>query len=283
MRIDRVDSEAELLGTPASSAEIVKVIAGDFEGRLANSAAEVEAAQALRFRVFFEEMAARPTAEIAATRRDFDAFDEVCDHLLVLDRRRGEGPEGIVGTYRLIRRPAAAKIGRFYSSAEYDIRTMIDYPGEVLELGRSCIERDARNTATMQMLWRGIALYAFHYNIQVMFGCASLPGTDPSQHALPLSYLYHHHLAPREIRARALPERYVDMNMLEPGSYDARKAMARVPPLIKGYLRLGGFVGDGAVIDPEFNTTDVFIVVKTELVTEKYIRHYERGIRDQHD
>lgn len=283
MRIDRVDSEAELLGTPASSAEIVKVIAGDFEVRLADSAAEVEAAQALRFRVFFEEMAARPTAEIAATRRDFDAFDEVCDHLLVLDRRRGEGPEGIVGTYRLIRRPAAAKIGRFYSSAEYDIRTMIDYPGEVLELGRSCIERDARNTATMQMLWRGIALYAFHYNIQVMFGCASLPGTDPSQHALPLSYLYHHHLAPREIRARALPERYVDMNMLEPGSYDARKAMARVPPLIKGYLRLGGFVGDGAVIDPEFNTTDVFIVVKTELVTEKYIRHYERGIRDQHD
>ena len=283
MRIDRVDSEAELLGTPASSAEIVKVIAGDFEVRLANSAAEVEAAQALRFRVFFEEMAARPTAEIAATRRDFDVFDEVCDHLLVLDRRRGEGPEGIVGTYRLIRRPAAAKIGRFYSSAEYDIRTMIDYPGEVLELGRSCIERDARNTATMQMLWRGIALYAFHYNIQVMFGCASLPGTDPSQHALPLSYLYHHHLAPREIRARALPERYVDMNMLEPGSYDARKAMAWVPPLIKGYLRLGGFVGDGAVIDPEFNTTDVFIVVKTELVTEKYIRHYERGIRDQHD
>ena len=283
MRIDRVDSEAELLGTPASSAEIVKVVAGDFEVRLASSVAEIEAAQALRFRVFYEEMAARPTAEIAATRRDFDAFDEVCDHLLVLDRRRGEGPEGIVGTYRLIRRSAAAKIGRFYSSAEYDIRPMIDYPGEVLELGRSCIEKDARNTATMQMLWRGIALYAFHYNIQVMFGCASLPGTDPSQHGLPLSYLHHHHLAPPEIRARALPERYVKMDVLEPGSYDPRKAMARVPPLIKGYLRLGGFVGDGAVIDSEFNTTDVFIVVKTELVTEKYIRHYERGIRDQHD
>ena len=283
MRIDRVDSEAELLGTPASSAEIVKVVAGDFEVRLATNAAEIDAAQALRYRVFYEEMTARPTAEIAATRRDFDAFDKVCDHLLVLDRRRGEGPEGIVGTYRLIRRSAAAKMGRFYSSAEYDIQPMIDYPGEVLELGRSCIEKDARNTATMQMLWRGIALYAFHYNIQVMFGCASLPGTDPSQHALPLSYLHHHHLAPPEIRVRALASRYVNMDMLEPGSYDERKAMARVPPLIKGYLRLGGFVGDGAVIDPEFNTTDVFIIVKTELVTEKYIRHYERGIRDQHD
>lgn len=282
MRIDRADSEAELLGAPASSAEIVKVVAGDFEVRLAATAAEVDAAQALRYRVFYEEMTAHPTPQMAALRRDFDAFDEVCDHLLVLDRRRGDGPEGIVGTYRLIRRAAAAKIGRFYSSAEYDIQPMIDYPGEVLELGRSCIEKDARNTATMQMLWRGIALYSFHYNIQVMFGCASLPGTDPSQHSLAMSYLHHHHLAPPEIRVRALASRFVDMNVLPPGSYDPRKAMARVPPLIKGYLRLGGYVGDGAVIDHEFDTTDVFIIVKTELVTEKYIRHYERGMRE-HD
>jgi putative hemolysin len=158
---------------------------------------------------------------------------------------------------------------------------MIDYPGEVLEVGRSCIEKDARNTATMQMLWRGIALYSYHYNIQVMFGCASFPGTDPAQHSQGLSYLYHHHLAPPEIRVRALASRYIKMDVLEPGSYDPRKAMARVPPLIKGYLRLGGFVGDGAVIDPQFNTTDVFITVKTEIITEKYIRHYERGMRDQ--
>jgi putative hemolysin len=268
MRIDRVDSEAELLGPPVSNREIVQ------------TSAEIEAAQALRFRVFYEEMTAHASPEMQALRRDFDPFDDVCDHLLVLDRRRGEGPEGIVGTYRLIRRAAAAKMGRFYSAAEYDIQKMIDYPGEVLELGRSCIERDARNTATMQMLWRGIALYAYHYNIQVMFGCASLPGIDPEQHGQALSYLHHHHLAPPEIRVRALPSRYVNMDMLEPGSYDPRKAMARVPPLIKGYLRLGGFVGDGAVIDHEFNSTDVFIIVKTELVTEKYIRHYERGMRE---
>lgn len=281
MRIDRVDSEAELLGTPTSSAEIVKVVAGDFEVRLAETAAEIDAAQALRYRVFYDEMKALPTPDMARLRRDFDGFDPVCDHLLVLDRRRGEGAQGIVGTYRLIRRSAAGRVGRFYSAAEYDIGPLIHYPGEILELGRSCIEKDARNTATMQMLWRGIALYAFHYNIQVMFGCASFPGTDPSQHALPFSYLHHHHLAPPEIRVRALDSRYVKMDTLAPGSYDERKAMARVPPLIKGYLRLGGFVGDGAVIDSQFNTTDVFIVVKTELVTEKYIRHYERGIRDQ--
>jgi putative hemolysin len=281
MRIDRADSEAELLGPPISNREIVQVVAGDFEVRLAQTADEIQAAQHLRYRVFYEEMSAHPTPEMAAQRRDFDPFDEVCDHLLVLDRRRGEGPEGIVGTYRLIRREHAAKIGRFYSQAEYDIQKIIDFPGEVLELGRSCIAKDARNTATMQMLWRGIALYAYHYNIRLMFGCASMPGTDPQQHAQALSYLHHHHLAPPEIRARALPSRYVKMDVLDAGSYEARKALVRVSPLIKGYLRLGGYVGDGAVIDSQFNTTDVFIIVKTELVTEKYIRHYERGMRDQ--
>ena len=277
MRIDRADSEAELLGPPISNREIVKVVAGDYEVRLANTLPEIEAAQALRYRIFYEEMQAQPTPEMAAIKRDFDPFDEACDHLLVLDRRRGEGPESIVGNYRLLRRAAAQQIGRFYSSAEYDIQKMIDYPGEVLELGRSCIAKDARNTSTMQMLWRGIALYAYHYDIKVMFGCPSFPGTDPTQHAQAMSYLYHHHLAPPEIRVRALASRYVKMDMLERDSYDARKAMARVPPIIKGYLRLGGFVGDGAVIDAEFNTTDVFIIVKTELVTEKYMRHYERG------
>src|ERR1700738_35126 len=226
MRIDRADSEAELLGPPISNREIVKVVAGDFEVRLAQTPAEIDAAQALRYRVFYEEMTAHPSPEVAESRRDFDEFDRYCDHLLVLDRRRGEGPEGIVGTYRLIRREAAANAGRFYSEAEYDIQKMIDYPGEVLELGRSCIAKDARNTATMQMLWRGIALYSSHYNIQVMFGCPSLPGTDPSQHAQAMSYLYHHHLAPPEIRVRALASRYVKMDVLEPGSYDPRKALA---------------------------------------------------------
>jgi L-ornithine Nalpha-acyltransferase len=279
MRIDRADSESELLGPPISNREIVQVVAGDFEVRLAQTPAEIDAAQALRYRVFYEEMSANPSPEMAAERRDFDEFDRVCDHLLVLDRRRGEGPEGIVGTYRLIRRETAALAGRFYSASEYDIQKVIDYPAEVLELGRSCVAKDARNTATMQMLWRGIALYAYHYDIKVMFGCASTPGTDPEQHAQALSYLYQNHLAPPDIRVRARPERYVDMNILPPDSFDKRKALARVSPLIKGYLRLGGFVGDGAVIDREFDSTDVFIIVKTELVTEKYIRHYERGAR----
>jgi putative hemolysin len=132
----------------------------------------------------------------------------------------------------------------------------------------------------MQLLWRGIAAYVFLHRIDLMFGCASLAGTDPAAIAPELTYLYHNHLAPPALRPRALPDRYVDMRRLEPGTFDPRRAVAALPPLIKGYLRLGGFVGDGAVIDRQFNTTDVAVVVKTDLVTDKYYRHYERQLRD---
>jgi putative hemolysin len=253
---------------------------GTLAVRLARNAAEVSAAQALRYRVFYDEMGAKPTPEMARSRRDFDSFDEVADHLLVVDHARGAGPDAVIGTYRLIRRSAAERVGRFYSASEYDISTMIAYPGEILELGRSCVDATARNRPTMQLLWRGIAAYVFHYQIDLMFGCASLHGTDPDALAVPLSYLHYHHLAPPALRPKALPELYIDMRRLPPQAIDPAKALAEVPPLIKGYLRLGGFVGDGAVIDRQFNTTDVSIVVKTDLVTDKYYRHYERQARE---
>lgn len=259
------------------------IIAGALEVRLAESASEIDAAQALRYRVFYDEMAARPSPEMAARRRDFDEFDQWCDHLLVIDRKRGLGADGVVGTYRLIRRPVAERLGRFYSAAEYDIDILTKYDGEILELGRSCVDRAFRNRPTMQLLWRGIAAYVFHYDIAVMFGCASLPGVDPVKLGMPLSYLHHHHLAPPALRPRAVASRYVSMNILPPSSIDTRAAIAALPPLIKGYLRLGGFVGDGAVIDEQFNTTDVCIVVKTDLVTDKYFKHYERTAREGGD
>ncbi|MCW8087782.1 GNAT family N-acetyltransferase [Sabulicella glaciei] len=250
--------------------------AGNLGVRLARDAREVEAAQALRFRVFFGEMGARPDAATAESGRDADSYDAVADHLLVLDHDRGEGPESVVGTYRLIRRAAAAEVGRFYSEDEYDIRPVLDFPGEVLELGRSCTDAAYRTRGTLQLLWQGIAAYVFAHRIGLMFGCASLPGTDLDRNAAQLSYLHHHHLAPEALRPRALPERYVPMDRLPPGGFDAKRAMLELPPLIKGYLRLGGFVGEGAVLDDPFNTTDVCVVVKTDLVTDKYFRHYER-------
>ena len=256
------------------------IVQRTLEARIARTDAEIDAAMALRYRVFYQEMAARPTAEMEARQRDFDEFDPVADHLLVIQREHGH--EQVVGTYRLLRRAQAEKIGDFYSAREYDISAILAYrgPGQILELGRSCVDAQFRTGATMQLLWRAIAGYVFHYEIGLMFGCASLPGTDPRRLALPLSYLYFHHLAPPALRVRALPHRFVDMQLLPQSEIDARAALAELPPLIKGYLRLGGFVGDGAVIDEQFNTTDVAIIVKTDLVTEKYVRRYERDKRE---
>jgi len=266
------------IAAPAS--RVVNISSGPLEVRLAESAADIDAAQALRYRIFYEKMGARPLPGMESERRDRDQFDQICDHLLVLDHSRGAGLDAVVGTYRLIRRDAAARLGAFYSAAEYDIGPLIAYPGEILELGRSCVDAGYRARPVMQLLWSGIAAYVFHYEIALMFGCASLPGIDPDALAVPLSYLYHHHLAPPALRARALPERYVEMRRLDAPAIDPMRTLAILPPLIKGYLRLGGFVGDGAVIDEQFNTTDVCIVVKTDLVTEKYTRHYERQSKE---
>jgi L-ornithine Nalpha-acyltransferase len=275
---------------PPTAARIVDILSGPLQVRLAESAADIDAAQALRYRIFYDTMGARPSPDMEHARRDFDGYDAVCDHLLVLDHSRGSGAEAVVGTYRLIRRDAAKQSGRFYTEAEYDIAPLIAYPGEILELGRSCVDADYRNRSVMQLLWAGIAAYVFHYDIALMFGCASLPGTDPEALAAPLSYLYYHHLAPPALRPRALPERHIDMRRLDPATIDPVRMLGALPPLIdgfgtlppliKGYLRVGGFVGDGAVIDEQFNTTDVCIVVKTELVTEKYMRHYERKSKE---
>lgn len=257
-----------------------EIRAGNLGVRLASTSAEVDAAQALRYRVFYQEMGAVPAPEAATSHRDRDAFDEVADHLLVVDHALGEGAAGVVGTYRLIRRETAEAIGRFYSADEYDIGPITSFPGRVLELGRSCVDSGYRGRAVMQLLWGGIAAYVALHEIDVMFGCGSLNGTDPEAVALELTYLYWHHLAPPALRPRALPERYIDMRRLDPATLDPRRASQALPPLIKGYLRLGGFVGDGAVIDTQFNTVDVAIVVKSDLITERYSKHYERRSQD---
>lgn len=250
------------------------VIAGNQIIRLSASREEIEAAQRLRYSVFYEEMGACPLEEMAATKRDFDAFDDVCDHLVVVDTS-DSGASPVIGTYRFMRRSQAAIAGGFYSADEYDVSPLSANGGQIMELGRSCVATEFRTRHTMQLLWRGIAEYIATYNIDLMFGCASFPGTDPSALALPLSYLHHNYMAPEELRPRAVEGRYVSMQHLPPESIDKKHALRMLPPLIKGYLRLGAFVGDGAVVDHQFNTTDVAIIVKTDLISERYARHYE--------
>lgn len=264
------------IGTTAPFPELR---AGNLGVRLATMADEIDAVQALRFRVFYDELGAKPDAATLAAGRDQDRFDAVADHLLVVDHDIASDARGVVGTYRLLRQAALGSEGQFYSADEYDLSTLQRFPGQLLELGRSCVDQAYRSRAVMQLLWRGIAAYVFQHDIDLMFGCASLHGTDLDTLAPVLTYLYRHHLAPEPIRPRALPDRYIDMQRLDEDQFDPKQALVDLPPLIKGYLRLGGFVGDGAVIDWQFNTTDIAVIVQTELVTEKYYRHYERQAR----
>jgi len=251
-------------------------VSGALEVRLAETEAEVEQAQRLRYRVFYEEMSAVPSPAMRDAARDFDHFDEVCDHLLVIDRAEHEedGRPSVVGTYRLMRDEDAKRAGGFYTSSEYDIAPMLaGLPPETrfLELGRSCILKSYRTRpATMQLLWRGVMTYVARFSIDLMFGCASLQGTDPDQLAVPLSYLHHYHSIPPQYRVRARQGLYVEMNRLPKESIDVKEALRRLPPLIKGYLRAGAGIGDGAVVDRQFGTTDVFIYFPLSGIDSRY-------------
>lgn len=254
---------------------------GTLEVRLARTAGEVKRAQNIRYQVFYEEMSAQADAFTMATRRDRDRFDDLCDHLLVLDHNVAARPfrkpkPRIVGTYRLLRQEIAENNGGFYSVSEFDIAPMLArHPDKrFLELGRSCVLKPYRDKRTVELLWHGNWSYVLKHNIDVMFGCASLAGTDPDALATPLSYLYHHHLAPPEWRVRALGSRYVPMDRLPKDAVDAKAALRTLPPLIKGYLRLGAFVMDGAVVDHQFGTTDVMIVLPVSGISHRYINYY---------
>lgn len=251
---------------------------GPIAVRLARKPGEVEAAQRLRYDIFYREYGAKPIADMEARGIDYDDFDAYADHLIVIDRRIDTVPERVVGTYRLIRDEAALKAGRFYTSGEYDISMLEQAGHNLVEVGRSCVHPDYRTRSVLQLLWQGIAEYVTWHDIGILFGCASFHGTDVAAHANMLSYLHHFHRAPEGYCPRALPERHVDMNLIAKDDLNPKAALLELPPLIKGYLRLGGFIGDGAVVDEQFNTIDVSVVVKMKMVSERYRRHYGRKV-----
>ncbi len=251
---------------------------GSLEVRLARSAADVRRAQRLRFEVFYTEMSAVAAAPVKLARRDVDPFDAVCDHLLVVDHAvpTRSGRPSVVGTYRLLRQDMAERHAGFYSAAEFDIGALIGRHRDhrFLELGRSCVLPPYRTKRTVELLWHGIWSYVLQHRLDVMIGCASLDGTDPDALALPLSFLHHFARAPEPWRTGALPRRYVEMNRLAKAAIDRKAALRALPPLIKGYLRLGAGIGDGAVVDRQFGTVDVLIVLPVSAINTRYIEHF---------
>ena len=250
--------------------------AGRFRARLAETEEDVQAAQRLRYRVFVEEMGAHASDAERAARRETDAFDAFCDHLILEDdtRETADPLDRVVGVYRLLRGSVARENGGFYTAAEFDLSPLEGYRGETLELGRSCVDADYRGGSAMQLLWMALAQYIDAHDLGLLFGCASFHGTDLAPLAMPLAYLHHNHLAPEALRARVLPEHYNSLDLLTEDALDRRAAMRAIPALIKGYLRLNGFVGDGAYIDRDFNTVDVCLIMETSRIADRYRKFY---------
>lgn len=260
---------------------------GDLEVRLANSRVDIRRAQKLRYRVFYQEMSAIADSQTMMLRRDVDAYDPICDHLLVVDtaspnnalkKRPWPLRPNVVGTYRILRQEVAELYSGFYTQSEYDIAGLIDSKRSkyrFVEMGRSCVLKPFRTRRTVELLWEGIAGYLRTHGHNVMIGCASFPGTDPKKHARALSFLYHNALAPEDWRVRAHNRHYVDMDMMPPSEIDMKAALRDLPPLVKGYLRLGAYFGDGAVVDHQFGTTDVLIVLPVEAMDSRYISHFD--------
>lgn len=254
---------------------------GPLEVRLAATPKEVKRAQRLRFKVFYEEMSAVPTGLAALKRRDVDAYDALCDHVLVLDHAvkakpfRAHKPK-VVGTYRLLRQEVAEQHHGFYSAREFDVAPLLARHGgkRFVELGRSCVLKPYRNRKTVELLWAGIWAYVQQHGVDVMIGCASLEGIDPDHLAAPLSFLHHHAASPEPWRVRALPDRHVAMNRLSREALDAKRALLALPPLVKAYLRVGATFGDGAVVDRQFRTTDVFVVMPVEAISARYLTYF---------
>ena len=245
-----------------------------FEVSLAANETDIAAAQDLRYRVFYEEMSAEPTAEEARCRREVDAYDTQAEHILIRERAHGT----LVACYRMMRRARLPAGTPFYSESEFDLSRMLSHPlaAHSVELSRACVAKSFRTMRVPALLLRALGSYVQHYNLLMMFGCGSFPSTDPDALAIPLSWLWHHHLAPEPLRGRALEHLYEPMNRIRKEDLVSQKALRVMPPLMKAYLRMGCFVGDGAVIDHRFKTTDILLMfpVNDDLKGHRYYRRY---------
>src|SRR3989338_4387242 len=244
--------------------------------RLAETPEEILAAQRLRYKIFYEEFDIFPPEQVSAAGRDFDEYAPYADHLIVIDESIEDPDHKIVGTYRLFRREKMPADMPFYSTQEFDITPLIQNGGKLLELGRSCVLPEYRTKYVMQKLWQGIAEYLSVHNIDLMFGCASFQERDPHNIVDKLAYLHHYHTPPEELCASARPDCTLDLDFKSKEELDARRVFSDLPPLIKGYLRLGAYIGRGAFADKNLHCIDVCIVLQTEKVTGKYKKHYDR-------
>lgn len=245
--------------------------------KIADTEDEIEQAQRLRYKVFYEEMGAHAEGDMGADGREIEFYDAYCDHLLVVDNSLPQGQQ-IVGTYRILLQEVADKHGiKFYTENEFDLGKLRATGGKIMEVSRSCVLESHRSKSAINLLWKGIAAYVFSHKVDYLIGTPSLNGTDMQDHFQTLAYLRNFHLANEAIRPRVLEEFYTPLPVVDKDSMDIKRAFMALPPLLKGYLRIGASIGDGAFIDHQFNCIDVVIVMEIANVTDRYFNHYKRG------
>ncbi len=261
----------------------------DFEVRLTRNKEERKQVRQLRYQVFVEEEGASATEEQRALGEEYDAYDRFAEYMAVFHNGR------VVGTYRIIDRNAAEKLGGFYTETEFNLSKIKKYHGNIAEMSRACVEKSYReNALVMRMLWAGLGELIVRRRIGVLFGVASFVGTKPARSAQAISYLYYNHLSPMRLRATVLSENFADgvnpklsrMNILPRDFVDESDARAEMTPLIKGYLRLGATFGKGVFVDVPFNSYDVFVMIETRKMNATYQKHFlgrENALGDPSD
>ena len=253
-----------------------KIEVDKFVVKIADKKSELKKAQALRYSVFYNEKKAIPTISKKLLRLDYDNVDKFADHLIVLDNNRKGIENKIVGTYRLTRGDIAVHFGGFYTSAEFDLSKILNSynHNQILELGRSCVHQDYRNGTIMNLLWRAIAEYIKLYDIKILLGCASFHGTNVMKYTNELSYLRKNFSLPDKLSVKSLDTKiypsYTEIN----SNINDLRTFVKLPPLIKGYLRIGGKVSYDCFVDYKFNTIDLCVIVNTHNIDKKYKKKY---------
>ncbi|MBR2658140.1 MAG: GNAT family N-acetyltransferase [Loktanella sp.] len=264
---DMTDHPVDVLGAPR------------FVVKTAESKADLQAAQRLRYLVFVQELGGDGPLVDHENMLECDEFDAYATHLILHDMTR-PAADNVIGVYRLLTSEAAQQAGQFYCETEFDLGLLRSSGLKLLELGRSCLHPDYRGGMAMMHLWQALAVYVQDHGIELLFGVASFHGTDLAYLSGPLGLLFHRHLAPPELRVHAIGQGARAIAPVAEDQIDRVAALRDTPALIKAYLRLGGVVGEGIYVDTAFNTTDVCLILPLSDVSLSQRQLYTRARRD---
>jgi putative hemolysin len=251
---------------------------GNLLVKIAQTPEEIAGAQSLRHKVFFEERSGGTAlkSRSVGNEKDEDKYDVFCDHLIVVETdESGQGIGKTVATYRLLSQSQAEKAGGFYTASEFKVSVLLErFPTlKFLELGRSCVLPEFRTKRTIELLWHGSWAYVRKHGYDVMFGCASLNGVEVEPHREALALLYEAAKADADWDVSGNGE-LVDLSALSQGNSNFKNAIRALPPLIKGYLRLGAMFASQAVIDRQFGTIDVLVLLPVSRLNPRYVNYY---------